>query len=425
MRVAFVSYEFPPDTALGGISTYVSQMARCLSGHGVDVEVFCGSLATGSSMEGDFCVHRVKSDRMAFSTAVLSYFHQRHRERPFDIIEGPDYLAEANAVARSLPEVPYVVKLHTPYYIVKKLNRQPITRKKIRDELRLLWYVLKTRDFRALHSFDHKIYIRERNNLRNADEIIAPSRAIALAVSRMWNVNRSRISLVHLVYDPPSELLSIPIGTETQRVTYIGRLEPRKGPQDLAAAIPAVLRNHPDTLFRFVGAIGVSPTPEVDMKTYILDHLRPEHRARVEFTDGVPPNAISRYLTDTDVCVFPSRWESFGFVVLEAMSAGRAVVCTGNSGMAELVNHGEFGLVVPPKDPPAIAENVSRLLGNPTLRYCFGRKARVEGLGRYAASTIAPLQLQSYERAIVRKRRTRVHPVSYLRKFQEAAFGSF
>jgi glycosyltransferase involved in cell wall biosynthesis len=88
--------------------------------------------------------------------------------------------------------------------------------------------------------------MRERKNLLEADEVMAPSRAIAYAINRIWRVSRSRISLVPLAFEPSPELLNISVGTDSRRITYIGRLELRKGVQDLASAIPLVLRREPE-----------------------------------------------------------------------------------------------------------------------------------------------------------------------------------
>jgi glycosyltransferase involved in cell wall biosynthesis len=227
---------------------------------------------------------------------------------------------------------------------------------------------------------------------------MAPSRAIAKAIRNIWIINPSRISLVPLAFEPSPELLSIPLETNTRRITFIGRIERRKGVEYLAQAIPAVMRVHPDARFRFVGE-----SSEAELKEEILKRVPLAYRSQIEFTGGVPPAAVPAFLGDTDICVFPSRWESFGFVVLEAMAAGRAVICTGNGGMAELVNHGEYGLLVPPENPRAIAKAIIRLLSNDDLRRQLGRKARDEGLSRYSMAAIAPLQLRSYERAIARK----------------------
>lgn len=402
MRIAFISYEFPPDTALGGIATYVAQIARCLVAAGQQVEVFCGSPTRSDQFvdEHGVTVHRVKSDRTAFPTAVVPTFIQRYRVKPFDVLEGPDFLAEARYVTRALPHLPYVVKLHTPYFFANKFGRFPFSREQFCHRMRLLWYVAKTRNVQALASPQNPLFREERIHLLNADEIAAPSKAIGKIIMRTWGADPTRISLVPYTYEPPAEMLAIPIETNTRRVSFVGRLEWRKGVQDLAPALPLIFDQHPDAKFRFVGAWGASPIAGTNMKDYLCHRVPGRYLDRMEFTGKVTLDSIPRYLADTDICVFPSRWESFGFVVLEAMSAGRAVVCTGNGGMAELVDGGKYGLLVPPKSPREIANKVNTLLSNPQQRYEMGRLARTEGLRRFSATAVIPLQLQSYERAI-------------------------
>jgi glycogen synthase len=404
MRVAFVSYEYPPDTSLGGIATYVAQIAHCLARAGLEVEVFCGSTTNSDTVDDEgVLVHRLKVDRMAFPAAISPVFQRRHRQQPFDVIEGPDFLAEGRVVARNFPEVPYVVKLHTPFFFTEKFGRVPLNFAKVRANLKILWYVAKTRDFHALVPRNRELFRGERLNLLNADDIASPSRAIGEMIGRTWRINPARMSWVPYVYEPSPEMLAIPIETNTRRVTFVGRLEWRKGVQDLAPAIPQILKRQPETVFRFVGAIGPAAKPGMDMRTYILERVPAQYHWRLEFTGPVALNRIPQYLADTDICVFPSRWESFGFVVLEAMSAGRGIVCSDGSGMAELVKGGEYGLLVPPKSPRAIADRVVALLQNPPLRFQMAERARREGLERFSTAAVVPLQLQSYERAIARK----------------------
>ncbi|PTY06946.1 glycosyltransferase family 1 protein [Opitutaceae bacterium EW11] len=411
MRIAFISYEFPPDTAFGGIATYVAQISRSLAAAGAEVEVFCGSpTKTEESVdEHGVRVTRIKVDRMVFPTAIVPAFIKRHRSKAFDVIEGPDFLAEARYVTRALPHLPYVVKLHTPFYFARKFGRFPYNREQFRNDIRLLWYVAKTRNVRALASQENPLFREERNHLLNADEIAAPSRAIANIIVRSWGADPQKISLVPYTYEPPPEMLAIPIETQTKRISFVGRLEWRKGVQDLAPAIPLILERHPDARFRFVGATGASPFAGMSMQDYLCSQLAKRHLERLEFTGKVPLHRVPHYLADTDICVFPSRWESFGFVVLEAMSAGRAVVCTGNGGMAELVDGGEYGLLVPPKSPRDIANRINYLLDNPSARHEIGRRARTEGLRRFTSSSVIPVQLQSYERAIARRAAALAH----------------
>jgi glycosyltransferase involved in cell wall biosynthesis len=370
------------------------------------VEVFCGSpTSTDEYVEHGVRVHKLKTDRMSFPTAIVPLFLGRHRAEPFDVLEGPDFLAEARYITRALVDLPYVVKLHTPFYFAQKFGRLPYNREQFRNQVKLLWYVAKTRNVRALASQENPLFREERAHLLNADEIGSPTQAIGNIITRSWNIPSSRISLVPYPYEAPAEMLAIPVNTNTRRISFVGRLEWRKGVQDLALAIPLILQRHPDAKFRFVGAWGASPLTGTNMKDYLCAELR-EFQSSLEFTGRVPLNSIPGYLATTDICVFPSRWESFGFVVLEAMAAGRAVVCTGNAGMGEIVEHGKYGLVVPPKAPREIADRVGRLLDNPQYRHELGHRARTEGLLRFAPENVIPQQIQSYERAIFRRKRS-------------------
>ncbi len=101
-----------------------------------------------------------------------------------------------------------------------------------------------------------------------------------------------------------------------------------------------------------------------------------------------------------DITVLPSLWENFPNACLEAMAAGRGVVGSSAGGMAQQLDEGKVGLLVPPKHPEAIAEAVCTLLANPVLRQELGRKARERVLSEYSADRIGLLMEQSYEQAI-------------------------
>jgi glycosyltransferase involved in cell wall biosynthesis len=85
--------------------------------------------------------------------------------------------------------------------------------------------------------------------------------------------------------------------------------------------------------------------------------------------------------SDADVMVFPSISEGFPYVVLEAMFCGAAIVATDVGGVREAL--GDCGLIVPPRNPAALAEAVSFLLGNPEQRETFGRKAYQRAVERF------------------------------------------
>ena len=94
-----------------------------------------------------------------------------------------------------------------------------------------------------------------------------------------------------------------------------------------------------------------------------------------------------------DVSVLCSLSEGFPNSLVEAMAAGVPIVATGVGGILDAVTDGENGLLVPPRDPRALARGVTRLLGSATLRNAMGRAGRTRAETRYGAeSALAALE---------------------------------
>ncbi len=397
MKIAFISFEYPPDTADGGIATYVYQAAAMLQSRGHTVEVFAGSRTrSGTEIQLDgVIVHRVQmgpriEDREEFSKVIASLFVDRHREVDFDVLEGPDYGADAAATLKLVPDIPLVIKLHTPHFIFRLLREADTD---LVSQLRERLGALR----RRTHSY--RLEALEHAHALDADEIAAPSRAIATKLIRYWHLEPTKVHLFPLPYNPSPELLRIPIESKSNIITFIGRLEARKGVLDLASAIPLILKQCPDVKFCFVGRSGNSPNPQQDMRVYLEKRLN-SYLGSIEFTGALPIDQIPSVLGDTDICVFPSLWDSFGIVCLEAMAAGRGVVGSTAGGMAEIIDSNKYGKVVPPKNPKAIAKAVIELVRNPDLRMKLGAAARNRVLTEYNVERVASLQEKSYFRAI-------------------------
>jgi glycosyltransferase involved in cell wall biosynthesis len=139
----------------------------------------------------------------------------------------------------------------------------------------------------------------------------------------------------------------------SQIVGVVARLEPEKGHPTLLEAWPAVLRSVPDAYLLIVGEGSRRDALEAQAR-----ELRVAHR--VVFTgrrDDVP--AVTAAL---DVAVLPSYREAQGLTILEAMALSRPVVASNVGGIPEMIEHGVTGLLVPPRDPDALAKAITRLL---------------------------------------------------------------
>lgn len=398
MKIAFITFEYPPDTADGGIATYVKQAANMLQRRGNQVEVFAASRQrSGTETEPNgVLVHRIehKSLRVDFAQPIAQVFANRHREIGFDVLEGPDYGADSRFAVQLVKNIPLVVKLHTPYAILCQLDK-PSLKKIFRRKLD--FYRRGISPFTDIESVHALV----------ADEIAAPSQAMADRLIKLWGLDPKKVNVFPLPYIPSPESLNISVDTISNTVSFIGRLEIRKGVIDLAKAIPLILAKHPQTKFCFVGAFQKSPNPQQDMFEYLQQLLQPYLKS-IEFTGKLPPEQIPSALSVTDICVFPSIWESFGYVCLEAMAAGRGVVGSSAGGMAEIINSDAVGRLVPPKNPEKIASAVIELLNAPKLRQQLGSAARARVVEQYNIDRIGSLQEASYRRAIAQKKGDRL-----------------
>jgi glycosyltransferase involved in cell wall biosynthesis len=166
-----------------------------------------------------------------------------------------------------------------------------------------------------------------------------------------------------------------PLGTNNRpTIGMVARLAPQKGHRVLFDALPAIQMAVPDVHARLIGHEELSTVAELQAAADArgVGHLVTFEGFRAD---------VARVMADLDVFVLPSLWEGFGLVLVEAMAAGRPVVASAVGPIPEIVVDGVTGLLVPPGDPAALAEAVTRLLRDPELAAAFGRagRARVEG----------------------------------------------
>jgi glycogen(starch) synthase len=413
MKIAFVSYEYPPDTADGGIATYVYQASHMLVNRGHHVELFVGSrYRTNTSTENGVIVHRLQvKDFRSFAEPAGQVFADRHAKVAFDVLEGPDFAADAREAVRLVPDIPLVLKLHTPSRILLHLNYYDAKASWIHQAYRYGKTVLKGIPPAWGFAPEGAAYRRqviqrdviERRHALRADEIATPSESLGNWLVKEWGLNPERISHVPYPFTIAPEFLQIPPDTHSQVVSFIGRLEIRKGVLDFAAAIPQILQHHPNVKFRFVGAAEPSPNPRLNMRQYLEKRLRPFHHT-LEFTGAITSSKIPDILADTDICVFPSLWENFPCVCLESMAAARSIVGSNAGGMAEMLDGGRVGRLVNPRSPNEIAHQVIDLLNHPSQRIALGQSARSHLIETYNTDRIGALQEASYLRAMERRR---------------------
>ena len=183
---------------------------------------------------------------------------------------------------------------------------------------------------------------------------------------------------------------------EQPSLLFVGRLEPRKGLDQLLHAMTRLKTTRPDLRLYVVG-----DGPDRDRSQQLLPARL---RSDVVFLGRVDGEELPRFYASCDLFVAPALGgESFGIVLIEAMAAGCPVVASDIPGYASVVTDGVDGRLVPPGDPAALAEAIGALLDNPSLAGALAETAS-STVGRYDWTAVARQVRATYTRVVGQRR---------------------
>jgi glycosyltransferase involved in cell wall biosynthesis len=259
-----------------------------------------------------------------------------HRHGTFDLVHAHNAVPAADAVRRAQLNLPLVVSVHGGD---------------------VFWTVHQVRGGRAA----------VRRGLSGAELVVANSAAVA---ERARRAGAPHAEVLHLGTDLPSPV-QLPARSPQPLLATVGHLVARKRHADVLTALAGldagvrylIIGDGPcrDALARQSAALGVAD--------------------RVSFTGQLAPAEALARSRAAWLAVMPSVDEAFGVAYVEAMAAGIPVVaCAGEAGPEEIASLGEGLVLVPPRDPGALAARVAQLLADP---------AELERLGAAARETVA------------------------------------
>lgn len=163
-------------------------------------------------------------------------------------------------------------------------------------------------------------------------------------------------------------------GEKNVVLLHVGRFAPQKNHMLLIEAFELAIKVHPRMQLWLIGEGLLRPAVERFVKEKSLTDM-------VSFIGAVPN--VKDFLIDCDIFVLSSDWEGFGIVIAEAMAAGKPAIATAVDGVPELVEDGVTGILVPPRDPQALAQGILRLAKDPELCQRMGEAAQERALERF------------------------------------------
>jgi glycosyltransferase involved in cell wall biosynthesis len=343
VKVLIVSGIWPPD--VGGPATHAPQVAGYLAGRGHSVEVL--TTADSAPRVEAYPVHTVSR---SLPTPLR---HARVSAEVVRLARKADVVYAASMVTRTaagtaIARTPLVVKLSGDVAYERALRRGS--------------YAGSLDEFQ--HASGGRLSLLRRTRtiaLRRAEHVVCPSEFLRkLAVQ--WGVKPERVSVLP---NPTPELpefasrdeLRKRYGVEGPMLAFAGRLTAAKSLDVALRALADV-----DGVSLLIAGDG-EQRRELEERAH---ELRLDGRAR--FLGRQPLLGILELLHAADAAVLSSSWENFPHIVVEALAVGTPVIATAVGGVGEVVRDGENGLLVPARDPGALAAAVQRFFADAKLR---------------------------------------------------------
>ncbi|MEL7207451.1 MAG: glycosyltransferase, partial [Actinomycetota bacterium] len=229
-----------------------------------------------------------------------------------------------------------------------------------------------------------------------SDAILASSEAEANQIRTLYGAAPDRIEIVapgvdHAFFSPGDQAgarAATGLGPGPV-LLFVGRIQPLKG-LDVAVRALADLDRPGATLVVVGGPSGVDGDGELARVRALADRLGVAEQIR--WIEPQPHTLLSTWYRAADVCLVPSRSESFGLVALEAAACGVPVVAAAVGGLRSIVQHGRTGFLVEGRDPAVFASYVDEILDAPEVASSFSAAAADRAAGYTWSTTAARLR---------------------------------
>ena len=387
MKILMLTWEYPP-RVVGGIARVVYDISRTLLKDGHDVTVITYKDGDAPYFEDDKGVKVYRVDNfMINANNFIDWVMQLNfnmiaktgeiiaKEGKFDVIHAHDWLvAYAAKTLKQAYDMPIVSTIHATE-AGRNSGIREANQKYINDTEWMLTY--------------------------EANEVIVNSNYMKGELQRLFGLPYEKINVI-----PNGVNLSLFNGIERDYnfrrkyakdkekiILFMGRLVYEKGIQHLISAMPKILAGYHDTKLVICGKGGM------------MDELKAQVNAmgignKVYFAGYMNGKDVQRMYKAADIAVFPSTYEPFGIVALEAMLSENPIVVSDIGGLNEIVDHRVNGMKAYCGNPNSIADSILELLYDHKLCSEITKKAKNKVRNEYNWSKIAQDTHFTYQKAI-------------------------
>jgi glycogen(starch) synthase len=383
LKILMLSWEYPPKV-IGGLARAVADLSQALVEEGHEVAVVTGDWPDCEPTEyvGGVRVYRVNQffpKPMGFLDEVhFMNYHLTQKgieilnNNHFDVIHAHDWLVAPSAkVLKHAYQTPLVATIHATEW-----GRNDGLHNDLQRHISDLEWWLTYEAYRVICCSEYmRGELRQIFQVPEDKLVVIPNGVRALDFSK-----------THDNLDSWRSSWALP---EEQIVLYVGRHVYEKGIDLLLDAAPKVLQHNPQAKFIIAGT---GPLRD-ELKGKAWYAGLGEKVVFPGFVDDITRNSLYQLAS---VAVFPSRYEPFGIVALEAMAGQAPVVVSDIGGFGETVQHGHNGLTFYAGNDNSLADNILHLLGDKAFARTLSKQAARDVSEKYDWNQIARQTVESY-----------------------------
>ncbi|MBW2183219.1 MAG: glycosyltransferase [Deltaproteobacteria bacterium] len=389
-RIAMISLHSCPLAALGGKETggmnvYIRELSRELAKEGFLIDIFTRSqnasipqvvnlnesvrvIHLKAGPEAPYDKNQVWSHLPEFLDAMERFSYKEGID--YNLIHSHYWLSGWVGVRLSSKwNIPHLTMFHTMAYFKNKVlsplgKSEPPLRSQVETQL-----------------------------VKHSDHIVVSSHREKVEMVWSYNASSEKISVIPCGVDPdlfiPRDALQskVHLNLHPKRfILFVGRIDPVKGIDTLLKAMALVknkLTNGKGVNLLIIGGDIDNSDYSKDSELQRLKQLteRLDLKNSVTFLGAQRQDQLPYFYSASELCVLPSRYESFGMVALEAMACGTPVIASKVGGLTSFIQDEITGFLVPEEDENSLAEKILILLNNPSLKDRLGIKARSRARG--------------------------------------------
>lgn len=385
-KVGIISYYYPiNNNGNNGVALHTYYLSRELANIGCEVHVFTKTekkiLKTEYIGQGKLFIHGIgeikntnniepvtkkRISYFVFDNNVINAISAENSRGKFDILHTHGWLTSGAFISKYINNVPWVHTLHA----LEKNRLKFMT-----PEEKKYFQIARWKE----------------STIRSADSVICVSEQLRQESIREYNLKKEKTFVIpngidkSIFYKKEEE--------KKEQILYVGRFSLEKGIDFIPNIVQGILDHSEKTKFVVVASINnIAKSLEETKKQF--EYLEKTYGGRfVWIKNTISPKDLSVLYNQSCILIQPSRYESFGMTIIEAMACGCAIVASNRGGIPEVV--GQDGEVIP-LNHGLFIRKINRLLNDPKLRNRYSKRA-LEKIKSFDWAKIAQRTLNIYQ----------------------------